>query len=212
MAEQLLQWLDQFFLPNWYWLLLLFSFLEGLLLLSLAAPGLVSIALAGYYAGTGELSLPMVIALASLGTVAGDLASYSIGRALSNRFMTRYRLGREIEKIVPRFAKRTLWFVPLYNFTAFGRAFGPAAYGALRTRFVHWFSLDAIGAIMWSATVASVGFWAGRSADAIESSLGIPRVVEWIFLAVFVALVVAFMLGVWRIVRRLRSIRDEVQK
>lgn len=211
MAEQLLLWLDGFFLPNWYWLLPANSFAEGIVVLSLAAPGLVTIALAGYYSGTGDLPLTAVIGLAFLGTVVGDLASYNIGRILLKRFATRSRLGREVEKMIPRFARRTLWFVPLYNFVAYGRAFGPAAYGALKTPFVLWLSLDVIGALIWCVTIALLGYGAGRSAEAIESSLDIPEVVEWIFLAVFLVWVVSLILGVWRIIRRVRDAPNELR-
>ena len=202
MFEQILQWLDQFFLPNWQWLLPVFVFLEGLVVLSLAAPGLVAITLAGYYAGTGELPVFWVVGLVFIATVFGDLTSYWIGRTVSKCFSTGSLLVKNIENAVNRFARRTLWFVLLYNFTAYGRSFGPAAYGMFKAPFVPWFLLDMIGAAVWSTIMVSLAYGLGRSAKAIETGLNVPRVVEWILLLIFLAWVASLFFSIWRIVRQ----------
>lgn len=205
MIEHFAQWLDNYFLPNWQWLLPILTFLEGLVIISLAAPGLAAIALAGYYVGMGELPLFWVIVLTFLGTVSGDLVSYSIGRTVLKRFSSRSILGREIEMAVSRFARKTIWFVPIYNFTAYGRAFGPASYGALKAPFTSWILLDFMGAAVWSTLMVSLAYGVGRSAKTIESGLHIPNAVEWILLLVFLVWAVSLIVGVWRVIRRVRE-------
>ena len=202
MFEQILQWLDQFFLPNWYWLLPALVFLESLVIASIAAPGLVAIALAGYYAGTGELSIGWVIGLVFVATIFGDLTSYWIGSVVLKRVATWSCLVRDIEDAITRFAGKTLWFVPLYNFTAYGRSFGPMAYGALKAPFIPWLLLDVAGAAVWSTTMVSLAYGVGRGARAIDADLRIPNVVEWVLLLLFLVWAVSLMIGIWRIARQ----------
>jgi len=202
MFQFMLRWLDQFFLPNWQWALPVFVFLEGLLVLSLAAPGLVAIILAGYYAGIGKLSVSWVIGIVFIATILADLTSYWIGGNVLKRFDTGSLVFKQIKKAVNRFAKRTFWFVLLYNFTAYGRSFGPAAYGMFKAPFVPWFLLDLIGAALWSTIMVSLAYGLGCSTKAIEKNLNIPQAIEWVLLSIFLIWLFSLFFNIWRVIRQ----------
>ena len=202
MLQFMLQWVNQFFLPNWQWVLPVFVFLEGLLIVSFAAPGLVVIILAGYYAGIGKLSVFWVIGIVFISTILADLTSYWIGGHVLKKFDNGSLLFKQVKKEVNRFAKRTLWFVLLYNFSACGRSFGPAAYGMFKAPFVPWFLLDVMGAALWSTIMVSLAYGLGRSTKAIENNLNIPQAIEWVLLSIFLIWLFSLFFNIWRVIRQ----------
>ena len=63
------------------------AFLETGAFVGLVAPGETAIVLGGVVAAQGEISLPLMLAIAWIAAALGDLASYALGRRLGRRFL-----------------------------------------------------------------------------------------------------------------------------
>jgi membrane-associated protein len=140
-----------------------FAFLETGAFVGLVVPGETAVVVGGVVASRGEVELVPLIALVWLAAVAGDLASFLLGRRLGRPFIERHgprvRLGPEQLARVERFyARHGGKAVLLGRFTGLVRAVSPfiaGASGLTGRRFVVW---SLAGALLWAATFTLVGY------------------------------------------------------
>lgn len=143
------------------------------------------LALAAISAHRGYLSLPWVIATAAAGGFLGDQIWFLVGRLAGDRVLARWptlRPGAErVRQLLARYDTPLILGVRfLYGL----RTVGPIAIGMSR---VHWFRFalfNLIGAIVWAALIAGIGYALG---EALTRLLGdLKRVEEWVFGAILV--------------------------
>lgn len=144
----------------------LLTALETTALIGLVVPGDLVVLLAGSTVTTPE-KFALVMAAASMGTYAGELGGYAIGRAAGPRLRTS-RLGRLLGH--RRWARAELFLagrgakvlVPI-RFVSVLHAVAPVVAGTVRMplrRFAFW---SGLGAVIWAATYTAVGAAAGSA-------------------------------------------------
>jgi membrane protein DedA with SNARE-associated domain len=140
-------------------------------------PGETSLIVAGALAGSGRLSLPLVIAVAASAAIVGDNIGYQIGRRGLRRLLDRPGRRRAAiergEAFFRRHGAATVFFgrwLPGLRVAASWLA------GANRMpwrRFLLWNSL---GGISWAATVGSAAYLLGRTASGWLAAIGLVGV------------------------------------
>jgi len=154
-----------------YWLLFVGCLLEGETLLVLA----------GFAAHRGYLNFGVVIGLASVAGFAGDQAYFWLGRrhgaAVLARFPSIGKQAQRVGRLVERYPHISIVGVRF----AYGlRVAGPILMGTTDLSPLRFAAFNALGALLWAAALASVGWIFGEAAKAV---LGEIRHIErWLFL------------------------------
>jgi membrane-associated protein len=189
-------------LPGWAVLLTVGAlvFAEDALFVGFVLPGETVALLAGAAAKIGHASLTGVLIVVILAAIVGDTVGYEVGRHLGSRVLRLRLFDRRRARVedAQRFlARRGGSAVFLGRWIAFFRAVMPFLAGTARMRYPKFLRWNALGGLVWGATVVLVGYAAGASYKRVEQSLGRGAAV-----AVLVVVVVAVV--VWR-VRRHRA-------
>ena len=167
-----------------YWVLALGCLLEGETLLVLA----------GYAAHRGLLDPVAVVAIAALAGFAGDEAFFWLGRrhgaALIARWPALAQQSARVHRLVDRWHEALIVGVRF----AYGlRIAGPVLIGTSALSAWRFAAFNALGALLWAALVASVGWVFGAAAEAM---LGELRHIEgWLLLGLLLLLGAA---ALWR--------------
>jgi membrane-associated protein len=135
-------------------------FTETLLFTGAIVPGFAILIAAGYLAATGVLPLWPALLLAWAGALAGDAASYGLGRVAGAQLLKRKeafarRLKLALEREGPILL---LW----YHYAPALRAVLPCAAGSARYDLRRWFVFDSLGVALWVAVIFGMGYSAGR--------------------------------------------------
>ncbi len=167
--ETILDALEPLYATYGYPLVLLAALLEHTFFLAWAIPGGILVALGGFYAQSGGLALPLVIALGALGFTAGDHLDYLVGRR-GTRTIQRVTGGR-IAPMATLLHWRALPALLLAYTNTIPRStmfMGGAAAGLPYRRFI---SLSLPMALFWSALNGVLGYWLGSNRDRLEAAL-----------------------------------------
>ena len=160
------------------------------------------LALAGFAAHRGHLQLPNVILVAFVGSVIGDQTAFLIGHRWGNRVLARSaRLTAAVERAKPHLRRHANLFVLVNRFLIGLRTAGPIAVGIVGMPWPRFLVLNMIGAAVWSATIATLGYVLG---EGLQRMLGdLHHAEKWIFAGVLLAAAVLWL------VRRARSARAQ---
>lgn len=122
--------------------------------------------LGGYAAHRGDLSLPVVILVAFIGSVTGDMISFWIGRLRGRAFLERRTaLHPPIERFRRLFERRGQGVIVILRFLYGLRTAGPLAIGmSSNLSPVRFLLLDMIGALLWAPIVGGLGYALGEAA------------------------------------------------
>lgn len=148
----------------------------GLESAGLPLPGETTLLAASYLAATGSLSLPLVIASAALGAIAGDSLGYLIGRKGGRRFFERYGryvgiTEKKLEKADHHFARHGAKTVFFGRFIAVLRILAGPMAGASKMPYRRFLAANAAGGIIWATLMGTLGFFFGKPVAAILSSM-----------------------------------------
>jgi membrane protein DedA with SNARE-associated domain len=143
------------------------------------------LALAAVAAHRGYLSLPWVIAAAAAGGFLGDQIYFFVGRFAGDRVLARWptlQPGAErVRQLLDRYDTPLILGVRfLYGL----RTVGPIAIGMSRVPWLRFALFNLIGAILWAALVAGIGYALGEALTRVLGDL--KRVEEWVFGAILV--------------------------
>ena len=145
-----------------YWALALGSLIEGESLLLLA----------GFAASRHHLSLPWVIAIAAAAGFVGDQISFWLGRyrgaALLARFPSVARQVPRVYRLVERWDAAAAFGV---RFVYGLRLAGPAILGTSRIAAARFAAFNALGAVVWAALFATLGWLCGAAFEALLGDL-----------------------------------------
>jgi membrane protein DedA with SNARE-associated domain/membrane-associated phospholipid phosphatase len=142
------------------------AFLETGAFIGLIAPGETTVIVGGVVAGQGQISLFVLIAITWTCAVAGDLASYTLGRRLGRAWLVRH--GPRVKITEPRlrqveefFERRGGVTILIGRFIGFVRAIAPFVAGASKMPLRKFLPYDVLGAGLWAATFCTLGyvFW-----------------------------------------------------
>src|SRR6185437_13287002 len=161
-----LQWFADVYAVHGYWVLFLGIMLENA---GIPLPGETALLAAAFLASPhagGRLDLATVIVVAALAAIIGDNIGYAIGRCWARHriqkgkrflFLTPSRM-QKAERYFNKYGVLTIFFG---RFVALLRiAAGPAA-GVAGMPWWHFFIANAAGAVVWSAAISIIGYYAG---------------------------------------------------
>ncbi|MCA9738862.1 MAG: dephospho-CoA kinase [Gemmatimonadetes bacterium] len=162
-------------------LLFVLALLETCFVTGLVVPAGVALLLASALAAAGTLSLPVVVASASAGALAGDSIGFWVGRRVGARFLDSDRaLGgltpdrrRRIDRIL---AGEPLVSVALARVVSFVRTLMPMAAGASPLAYRRFLLFDVLGVVAWAALYVGIGWVAGESWETLNNALGLVGV------------------------------------
>lgn len=135
----------------------------------LPVPGELMLILAGVYAGaTHHLALPLVIAAAAFGAIAGDNTTYALGRMGGYPMLRRYgrviHLGRHLtvgQYLFRRYGARIVWagrLIPILHIWTALLA------GLNRMTWLRFALANAAGSAVWAGVLGLAGYAVGRVA------------------------------------------------
>lgn len=165
---------------------------------------------AGMAARRGEMTLPGVIFAASVGSLAGALLWYYIGRWIGLERLMRWadRRGKYVGFSRKDIERADAWFDRYGGVAVFiGRMVPgirtlvsvPAGIAGMRLGpFLAW---TTAGTVLWSTLLALVGWWLGQSAQLVE------QVISWTGIVVVLGLAFAVARRVWNTRRRYRRVK-----
>lgn len=130
-------------------------------------PGEIYLLMAGALASTGDLDFRLVVLLGTFGAFLGDHATFYLGRKGGKRLIDLYceytlcsaRCSQNTERFFGRFGALTLIFG---RFLIGVRTLACPLAGASGMRYRRFAGSDLMGALLWAASFASVGFLFSR--------------------------------------------------
>ena len=168
------QWLVDLFARYGYAAVFFGVFLENT---GLPVPGETMVLAGGALSHFGQLSLGWVMASAMSGAVLGDNLGFFIGRRGGRRFLERYggRIGitrARLANFDRFFDRHGAWTVFIARFITGLRVFCAVLAGSSEMSWRTFLLFNAAGAVLWSATIAVVGYVLGQSWEALERWIG----------------------------------------
>jgi membrane-associated protein len=168
------------------------AFLETGAFVGLVAPGETAIVLGGVVAATGDVSLPLMLAVAWLAAALGDLASYALGRRLGRPFLERHgaRVGvtpARLARVDGFFARHGGRTILIGRFVGLVRAVAPFSAGAADLPLRGFLPWSLLGTALWAWAFTLVGYAFSSSFSAAAGVLTHGALA----LAVVAALVIA---------------------
>ncbi|HET7236001.1 MAG TPA: DedA family protein [Actinomycetota bacterium] len=149
------------------------TFLENSVGAGVIVPGETIVILGGVYAGLGELSLPIVAAVAVIGAIVGDNVGYWIGRRYGRGFLERH--GRKLfvteerleatERYYARHGGKTVF---LGRFIPVVRSVGFIVAGVSNMPWKRFLAYDIAGATIWGIGHTLIGYALGESYERLE--------------------------------------------
>jgi len=168
----------------------------------LPLPGESVLLFGAFLAHQGGLDIRWVLANAFAGATVGGGLGYLIGRVGGPELVRRMRdralfLGGRFDRAEATFQKHGGWAVFVGRFVLGLRMLVGVLAGALQMRFIHFFLLNAAGALLWAATMGTIGYTIGSSWERI---VGFIRGLNWTLLILATAVAIVLLLR-----RRLRA-------
>src|SRR5437016_7661983 len=160
-------------------------------------PGETMLLLASFYAAIDhQLKLPIIIACAAAGAIAGDNIGYFVGRTGGRAFVERF--GRYLflkpkhldraEKFFARHGNKTVFFG---RFIAVLRAWAAFLAGVNHMNWRSFLIYNAAGGILWAIIYGTIGYVAGRVFhDNFTQVEHIAKTISWIGAGVIIATVI----------------------
>lgn len=141
-------------------------------------PGETALVAAGLLAGSGHLSLPVVIVVAAVAAMLGDNLGYLLGRRGGRKMLMRdgrfaHHRRRAVEtgdRFFGRYGAKTVFFG---RWVSGVRIVAAVMAGASLMPWRTFLAYNALGALAWSATVAGIAAFVGPIGAAVIYGAGI---------------------------------------
>jgi membrane protein DedA with SNARE-associated domain len=149
-------------------------------------PGELAVVSGGVLAASGRLNLPVLIAAAAVGAMAGDTLAYALGRGAGRlgvgRLLHQPRSRRALVWATGRLQRRAAPVLVAARFVPGGRTVTTLVAGFLRVPPRRFAQAVAVGGPMWAGYAVALGYLAGRAA-ADRPWVGILAAVTAVMLA-----------------------------
>jgi membrane-associated protein len=150
-----------------YAILFVLAFFDALVPI---VPSETSVITAGVVASAGDLNLPLVIAFAAAGAVAGDNAAYFIGHRYGTRINERFFRSEKAKKRIAwaqnQVEERGGELIVIARFIPGGRTVVTLSAGTLGYPWRKFIIFDAIAGLAWASYAASLGYFGGHAFEA----------------------------------------------
>ena len=174
-VTEIVDWLRPAFTTAGYAIVPAAMFLESAAFLGVLIPGDVILAVSGVYAGRGDMSVPIVIALGIAGALAGEMTGFLVGRRYGRSAVDHLpfadRIGRRVDRatdsihsnagktiVVGRFATGVAGMVPF-----------AAGMAGVPTKTFMLYSVPLVAA--WATGVVLLGVLVGNNVELIDRIL-----------------------------------------
>ena len=142
----------------------------------------------GYAAHAGALNFVTLVVVCGLGTFAGDVIRFWIGRRYGARLLERYpRFERPVQTAIRLTDRHHVWMILFHRYPHGIRGLAGFAYGMSRLPWSTFLVLNFIAAGFWSGAVISAGYAFGqfseKSINSASSGLGIAMLVAFLGLS-----------------------------
>ncbi|MEX2554191.1 MAG: DedA family protein [Actinomycetota bacterium] len=175
MLEEIVNRVGPVFQVAGYWIVAGAVVLERSIFIGLIIPGDVVLALGGIYAARNELSLPWVIATATLAAIVGESVGYWLGRrygvGLISRLPLVRRLSPKLHAAEEYFRTQGRKTVFIGRFATAAGSFIPFVAGVAKMPFGRFLAVDVPAIIVWAGGIAAVGYVFGSNLDRVERLL-----------------------------------------
>ncbi len=177
-----------------YYALFAGTFLEGETILLIG----------GLFANLGYLDLPAVMLVAFIGSFSGDQIYFCIGRLKGRELLARYhKWEKRVDKVHCLMARYHDLIMVGFRFVYGIRILTPIVLGMNKgVKTVRFFTLNAIGAMIWSVVISCAGYFFGY---ALEKLIRAVKHYEIIVLFVFAGIGIAI-LSARRLMRKRRQL------
>lgn len=140
---------------------------------------------AGYAAHSGALGLGTLIVVCWLGSFAGDVIRFWIGRRFGTSWLERFpRIERTVQTAARLTDRHYVWMILLHRFPHGIRSVAGIAYGMSRLPWSTFLALNFVAAGLWSCTIVSAGYAFGqfseKSISDASSGLGIVMLLAFL--------------------------------
>lgn len=167
-------WLSDLFARYGYAAVFVGVFLENA---GVPVPGETMVLAGGALAHFGQLSIGWVVAVSIVAATLGDNLGFAIGRKGGRRVVERYgvRIGitparlHEFDRFFEKHGPKTVFVA---RFITGLRVFCAILAGGSEMRWPTFIFYNAVGALVWSTTIAAVGYFLGHSWELIERLIG----------------------------------------
>ncbi len=147
-------------------------FAESGLFFGFFLPGDTLLLTAGFFAGTGKLSIFWLIVVTIVAAILGDNVGYRIGRRLGPSLFKR----KDGLLFRQEYIKRTQEFYEKYGgltiviarFIAYVRAFAPAVAGVAKMKWSNFAVFNVMGGVLWGLSLPLIGYAVGSSFPTID--------------------------------------------
>lgn len=154
----------------------------------------------GYAASSGALGLGTLIAVCWLGSFAGDVVRFWIGRRFGTRWLGGFPRTQRMVEIAARLADRHyVWMILLHRYPHGIRGVAGFAYGMSRLPWSTFLVLNFVAAGLWSCATVSAGYAFGQVSEKMmnDASSGVGLV-----------MLVAFLGLSWVLSRKLEQVAE----
>ena len=158
-------------LGTWSYLLVgIFAFLETGAFVGLIAPGETALVAGGVFAGQGQIDIAVLLVIVWVCCVAGDCASFWIGRRLGRDFLLRHGPRVKISEQRLRyvelfFARRGGVTILVGRFIGLVRAIAPFVAGSSKMPFRKFLPYDIVGCGLWGSAIVLLGYFSWENID-----------------------------------------------
>jgi membrane protein DedA with SNARE-associated domain len=147
-----------------YAIIFVLAFLDALVPI---VPSETSVITAGVVASQGDLSLPLVVAFAAAGAIAGDNTAYFVGwrygRRINDRFFTSEKAKKRIAWAHRQVEERGGELIVIARFIPAGRTAVTLSAGTLEYPWRKFIAFDVIAGLIWGGYAASLGYFGGHA-------------------------------------------------
>jgi membrane-associated protein len=149
-----------------YVILATIVFCETGLVVTPILPGDSLLFAAGTFAGTGHLSLPVLLVTLTIAAIVGDAVNYALGRRFGEAVLAREKLflirRDHLRRTEEFFAKHGGKAVVLARFAPIVRTFAPFVAGAGRMSYPRFALYNVTGGIAWVVICTTAGYLFGH--------------------------------------------------
>jgi membrane-associated protein len=151
---------------SWWSYLLIFGLAYADVLFPLV-PSETAVITAGVLAGSGDMSLPLIISLAAAGAFLGDNTMYLIGRhfgePIRRRFFRKKKAKDSLRWAEQQVRERGGELIVIARFIPGGRTAVTFACGSLEMRWYRFIVYDALAGVIWASYAALLGYFGGKT-------------------------------------------------
>ena len=175
--------------PHWALLLtFIVSFSESLAFVGTLIPGTVTMTAVGILAGSGMMRIDLTLLAAILGAIAGDSASYSIGRIFSDRLTSMWPFKRYphwLNYAKDYFERHGGKSVLIGRFTGPLRSIIPIIAGMMGMNRWYFFVANVASAVGWACLYVLPGVLIGTASSELS-----PQIASKLFMVILVLLAI----------------------